>query len=78
MAAINALGTVKELPGDKAVRLELQKVALEPSNSARSSAIRALGNLGDAGAIPTLERITSHARYGNAAKQAIEQIKRKR
>jgi len=78
LAAIRALGVVKELPGDKAVRLELQKIALEPSNSARSSAISALGVLGDPAAIPTLERVATHARYGEAAKRAIARIRERR
>lgn len=79
VTAINHLGRLKDVPGQRAVFEALANVAREPSFGARSSAIRALQAYGDPAAIPILEPATHHglAAMRNTAVAAIAALQGK-
>lgn len=76
VACLNALGTVKDAPGDHRVYEALIKVAEETSYWARIAAINALGQLGDKDAIAVLKPFTEHGPGGvvGAASGAVSAL----
>jgi hypothetical protein len=64
IAACQALGVVKEAPEGHPVFDALIRVATENSYRPRTTAIRALGSLGNPGAIPVLKSISPYAPGG--------------
>jgi HEAT repeat protein len=79
VAAIRALGALKDKPGERRVLNALSRLMRERSFEARSAAVSALSSYGDPAAIDAIEPLTKHSLHymRNTAKDAVASLKAK-